>query len=206
MAYDFLKNWEKLDGYSSYDEKQNIQDEINKEPLISLEKKKTGNTLLDNYGIDLSNKIDTSKKTPQFSDSETDSETESEGKSGEGLTANSAMQIGSFGLDVASTLGTTSSSESESWMNTGKSAMKGATTGMTVGGPIGAAIGGTIGLGVGVFDAFSDINKRNKETRNKISKEENSLKTKREQEYLMEKGKSTIAKLDALVKSQKNYI
>lgn len=202
MAYDFLKNWKELDGYSSYDEKQNIQDEINKEPLISLEKKKTGNTLLDNYGIDLSNKIDTSKKTPQFSDSET----ESEGKSGEGLTANSAMQIGSFGLDVGNTLGTTSSSESESWMNTGKLAMKGATTGMTVGGPIGAAIGGTIGLGIGVFDAFADINKRNRETRNKISKEENSLKTKREQEYLMEKGKSTIAKLDALVKSQKNYI
>ena len=202
MAYDFLKNWEKLDGYSPYGEKENLQDEINKEPLISLEKKKTGNNLLDNYGIDLSNKIDTSKKTPQFSDSET----ESEGKSGEGLTANSAMQIGSFGLDVASTLGTTSSSESESWMNTGKSAMKGAATGMTVGGPIGAAIGGTIGLGIGVIDAFSDINKRNRETRNKISKEENSLKTKREQEYLMEKGKSTIAKLDALVKSQKNYI
>ena len=202
MAFEFLKNWEKLDGYSPYGEKENLQDEINGEPLISLEKKKTGNNLLDNYGIDMSNKIDTSKKTPQFSDSETDSEK----KSGEGLTANSVMQIGSFGLDVGNTLGTTSSSESESWMNTGKSAMKGASTGMTVGGPVGAAIGGVIGLGVGVFDAFSDINKRNKETRNKISKEENSLKTKREQEYLMEKGKSTIAKLDALVKSQKNYI
>ena len=206
MAFEFLKNWEKLDGYSPYGEKENLQDEINGEPLISLEKKKTGNNLLDNYGIDLSNKIDTSKKTPQFSDSETDSETESEEKSGEGLTANSAMQIGSFGLDVGNTLRTTSSSESESWMNTGKLAMKGASTGMTVGGPVGAAIGGVVGLGVGVFDAFSDINKRNKETRNKISKEENSLKTKREQEYLMEKGKSTIAKLDALVKSQKNYI
>ncbi len=206
MAYDFLKTWEKLDGYSPYGEKENLQDEINGEPLISLEKKKTGNNLLDNYGIDMSNKIDTSKKTPQFSDSETDSETDSEKKSGEGLTANSVMQIGSFGLDVASTLGTTSSSESESWMNTGKSAMKGATTGMTVGGPIGAAIGGTIGLGVGVFDAFADINKRNKETRDKIAKEDKALKTKREQEYLMEKGKSTIAKLEALIKSQKNYL
>ena len=202
MAFEFLKNWEKLDGYSPYGEKENLQDEINGEPLISLEKKKTGNTLLDNYGIDLSNKIDTSTKPPTVPETDSDDEK----KSGEGLTANSAMQTGSFGLDVGNTLGTTSSSESESWMNTGKLTMKGATTGMTVGGPIGAAIGGTIGLGVGVFDAFSDINKRNKETRNKISKEENSLKTKREQEYLMEKGKSTIAKLDALVKSQKNYI
>ena len=202
MAYDFLKNWESLNGYAPYGEEEKIKDDMNNEPLVSLERKKTGNSLLDNYGIDLSNKIDTSKKAP------TVPETDSEGKtkSGEGLTANSAMQIGSFGLDVGNTLGTTSSSESESWMNTGKSAMKGASTGMTVGGPVGAAIGGTIGLGVGVFDAFSDINKRNRETRNKISKEENSLKTKREQEYLMEKGKSTIAKLDALVKSQKNYI
>ena len=201
MAYDFLKNWEKLDGYSPYGEKENLQDEINGEPLISLEKKKTGNNLLDNYGIDLSNKVDTSTKPPKVGE-----DVSADTASGEGLTANSAMQIGSFGLDVASTLGTTSSSESESWMNTGKLAMKGASTGMTVGGPIGAAIGGTIGLGIGVIDAFSDINKRNRETRNKISKEENSLKTKREQEYLMEKGKSTIAKLDALVKSQKNYI
>ena len=202
MAYDFLKTWEKLDGYSPYGEEEKIKNDINNEPLVSLERKKTGNSLLDNYGIDLSNKIDTSKKTPQFSDSET----ENEGKSGEGLTAKSAMQIGSFGLDVGNTLGTTSSSESESWMNTGKLATKGASTGMTVGGPIGAAIGGTIGLGVGVFDAFSGINKRNKETRDKIAKEDKALKTKREQEYMMEKGKSTISKLEALIKSQKNYI
>ena len=202
MAFDFLKNWEKLDGYSPYGEKEKLEDEINEEPLTSLEKKKTGNTLLDNYGIDLSNKIDTTKKAP------TVPETDSKGKtkSGEGLTANTAMQIGSFGLDAANMLSTTSSSEGESWANAGKFALNGASTGMMVGGPVGAAIGGTIGLGIGVYDAISDIGKRNEETRNKIAKEESKLKTKREEEYLMEKGKSTIAKLEALVKSQKNYM
>ena len=202
MAFDFLKNWEKLDGYTPYGEEKKLQDEINEEELTSLEKKKTGNALMDNYGIDLSNKIDTNKKAPSVAEEDSENKT----KSGEGLTADTAIQIGSFGLDAANTLGTTSSSESESWVNTGKLAMKGASTGLAVGGPIGAAIGGTIGLGIGVFDTFSDINKRNKETRNKISKEESALKTKREQEYLMEKGKSTISKLEALIKSQKNYL
>ena len=202
MAFDFLKNWEKLDGYSPYGEKEKLQDEINEEPLTSLEKKKTGNALMDNYGIDLSNKIDTTKKAPTVPETDLEAET----KSGEGLTANTAMQIGSFGLDAANMLSTTSSSEGESWNNAGKLALNGASTGTMVGGPIGAAIGGTIGLGIGVFDAFSDIDKRNEETRNKIAKEESKLKTKREEEYLMEKGKSTIAKLEALVKSQKNYM
>ena len=202
MAFDFLKTWEKLDGYSPYGEKEKLQDEINEEPLTSLEKKKTGNTLLDNYGIDLSNKIDTTKKAPTVPEENSDVEK----KSGEGLTGNTVMQIGSFGLDAANMLSTTSSSEGESWTNSGKLALNGASTGMAVGGPIGAAIGGTIGLGIGVFDAFSDIDKRNEETRNKIAKEESKLKTKREEEYLMEKGKSTIAKLEALVKSQKNYM
>lgn len=202
MAFDFLKNWEKLDGYSPYGEKEKLQDEINEEPLTSLEKKKTGNTLLDNYGIDLSNKIDTTKKAPTVPETDLGNQN----KSGEGLTANTAMQIGSFGLDAANMLSSTSSSEGESWTNAGKLALNGASTGMMVGGPIGAAIGGTIGLGIGVFDAFSDIDKRNEEARNKISKEESKLKTKREEEYLMEKGKSTIAKLEALVKSQKNYM
>lgn len=201
MAYDFLKNWESLDGYAPYGEEEKIKDDMNNEPLVSLERKKTGNSLLDNYGIYLSNKIDTSTKPPKVGE-----DVSADTASGEGLTANSAMQIGSFGLDVGNTLGTTSSSESESWMNTGKLTMKGATTGMTVGGPIGAAIGGTIGLGVGVFDAFANMNKRNKETRDKIAKEDKALKTKREQEYMMEKGKSTISKLEALIKSQKNYL
>ena len=201
MAFDFLKNWEKLDGYSPYGEKEKLQDEINEEPLTSLEGKKRDDSL-NNYPIDFSNKSDTNKKAPTVPETDLKGET----KSGEGLTANTATQIGSFGLDAANMLSTTSSSEGESWNNAGKLALNGVSAGMMVGGPTGAAIGGTIGLGVGVFDAFSDIDKRNEETRNKIAKEESKLKTKREEEYLMEKGKSTIAKLEALVKSQKNYM
>lgn len=198
MAIDLLKNWEKIDGYSTY---ENIDKESNNDELISLEKKKTGNSLLDNYGIDLSNKVDTSKKVPDVSNS-----TSEKSSSGDGLSANSIMQVGSLGLDVANALSTTSASESEGWMNAGKLTAEGATAGMAVGGPIGAAIGGTLGMYVGVYDAFSDINKRNIEARNKVTKEEESLKTKREQEYLMEKGKSTIGKLETLIKSQKNYL
>lgn len=124
------------------------------------------------------------------------------GKKGENQTEN----ILSFGTDLGKTLSTEASSNEESLMNTAGLTLKGAQAGMSVGGPIGAAIGGAVGLGVGLYDMSGDNGKRNDRKRTIYEDGLERKSTEREQEYLMSKGKESIAKLKTLREAQLNYI
>lgn len=125
---------------------------------------------------------------------------------GAGDTMGSVMGIAEFGMQAGSALSNVSESESEGWAQTASLTAKGAQVGMQVGGPWGAAIGGVVGLGVGVVDMFGDAKKRNKMQREAYHKKLDENKTKREQEQRMKDGEESLSKLQALRKSQLNYL
>ena len=84
--------------------------------------------------------------------------------------------------------------------------MKGAQIGFGIGGPLGAAIGGVAGLAAGVIDMFGDTTKRNTAKRNSINAKNDELKTKRQLQYAVDTQSDQLKKLQALRKSQLNYL
>ena len=127
-------------------------------------------------------------------------------KGGEGFTTENIIDAAGLGIQIGSAFGNTSSSEGESWAQTGNFAMKGAQIGFGIGGPLGAAIGGVAGLAAGVVDMFGDTTKRNTAKRNSINAKNDELKTKRQLQYAVDTQSDQLKKLQALRKSQLNYL
>lgn len=126
-----------------------------------------------------------------------------EGEGAASSIASEAINVGKGILDTESTQSkTTGEGISRGISNT----MNAAKLGMTIGGPIGAGIGAVGGAVYSAIDFFDDQADMRDERIEELQTELESKRTKREEEFLMEKGKKQINKLKRLKESQLNYV